>query len=254
MLSACGAGDAVNANSQPHSSPTEPSAGGPAGSPIPTIDPSSHTSGCHDASSLCLGLLGPGTFHSQHIDVFGTSAAGQLTYTVGSGWANALDHVPSYWLRPQADYLAADWDTTTSGIYIWANVAAAKQVNTCPEESDTKVGTGAASIARWLSGLPGLSVKRQPSTSIDGHRAVVLDVRVSSTSALCGSYAPLLANRPGVTDTWVNGISTSEAQRLMLIDLPGGHTTEVVVAGPRPRFKELVASSRPVIASLHFTH
>lgn len=248
----CSKGDSVVANPQADSSQTEPSASEPADSESPT-DPSVDTSGCRDATRNCLGVLDPGTYHSTFVDVFGTGKAGQLTYTVGPGWANTLDHEPSYWIRPKADYLAADWDSTSSGIYVWVNVAAAKQVSTCPEKSDTKVGTGAASLADWLSGLPGLSVTKRPSTSIDGHRAIVLDVRVSGSSALCGSDAPLLANRPGAPDTWVNGINASEAQRVMLFDLPGGHTAEVVVAGPRPRFEELVELSRPVIASLHFT-
>ena len=252
VLSACGGPDAVVANPEPHSSPTSPSANAPSSSASPA-DPSAEIVGCRDATRNCLGVLDPGTYHSAFLDVFGTGKAGQFTYTVGPGWANTLDHLPSYWIRPKDDYLADGWDPTTSGIYVWTNVAAAKQVSTCPEESDTKVPTGAASLADWLSGLPGLSITKRPSISIDGHRAIVLDVRVSGTSALCGSDAPMLANRPGAPDKWVNGINISEAQRVMLFDLPEGHTAEVVVAGPRPRFQELVARSQPVIASLHFT-
>lgn len=253
LVSACGGGGGTSVATSPsHLSPTGPSATGPEVSGS-SSDLAPQTSGCRDATRNCLGVLEPGTYHSTFIDVFGTGKPRQLTYTVGHGWANTLDHLPSYWIRPKTAYLAADWDVTTSGIYVWANVAAAKQVSTCPEESDTRVGTSAASLADWLSGLPGLMFARRPSVVIDGHRAIVLDVRVSGTRALCGSDAPLLANRPGAPDTWVNGINISEAQRVMLFDLPGGHTAEVVVAGPRTQFNHLVATSRPVIASLHFT-
>ena len=225
----------------------------------PTTTPASSatlsvgTAGCRDTSRNCLGVLAPGTYRSTYLDVFGTGKPGQLTYTVGGGWANTLDHQPSYWIRPKADYLAADWDATTSGIYIWTNVAAAKQVSTCPEESDTTVGTSAASLANWLTDLPGLSVIRRQSITVDGQRAFVLDVRIPGADALCEQDAPLLANRPGAPDPWVNGIHTGEAHRLILFDLPGGHTAEVVVAGPETRFKRLLARARPVIASLRFT-
>ena len=225
----------------------------PGSSATPSVTVSAGTAACRDASRNCLGVLDPGTYESTFIDVFGTGRAGQLTYKVGGGWANTLDHQPSYWIRPQADYLADDWDVTTSGIYIWANVAAAKQVNTCPEESDTTVGTSAADLADWLYGLPGLSIVRRPSITVDGQRAFVMDVRIPGTEALCDMDAPLLANRPGAPDPWVNGIHIGEVHRLILFDLPGGHTAEVVVAGPEARFKRLLARSRPVIDSLHFT-
>lgn len=252
LLSACGGGRSADATTPLRSSPTGPSATGPEVSGS-SSDAPPKTSGCRDSTRNCLGVLEPGTYRSTSIDVFGTGKPRQLTYTVGRGWANTLDHLPSYWIRPQGAYLADDWDVSTSGIYVWANVAAAKQVKGCPEESDTRVNTSAGKLAEWLSGLPGLSFVRRPPVVIDGHRALVLDVRVAGTHALCGSDAPLLANRPGAPDPWVNGINTSEAQRVMLFDLPGGHTAEVVVAGPKAQFDHLVAASRPVIDSPHFT-
>lgn len=251
MLSACGGSDSADANTQSLSSPTESSAT-VSGASDSSASPSAGTADCRDASRNCLGVLDPGTHKSTFLDVFNTGEPGQLTYTVGGGWANTLDHVPSYWIRPKADYLADDWDATTSGIYIWTNVAAAMQVNTCPEESDTTVDTSAASLTNWLTGLPGLTIVKRPSITIDGHRAFVLDVRIDGTEALCDQDAPLLANRPGAPDPWVNGIHTGEAHRLILFDLPDGHTAEVVVAGPEDQFKRLLARSRPVIASLQF--
>lgn len=233
------------------SSSPRPSATAPEASE--SSDPPADASGCQDPSRNCLGVLDPGTYQSTYLDVFATGNAGQFTYTVGPGWANTLDHVPSYWLRPEDTYQEPDWDYATSGIYVWTNVAAAKQESTCPEESDTSVGTGAADLADWLSQLPGLTVKEQPSRTIDGHRAIVLDVQVTGAQALCGADAPMFANRPGAPDPWVNGINTSEANRVMLFDLPDGHTAEVVVAGPKTELKQLVANSLPVIASMHFT-
>ena len=249
MLSACGGGS----NGQQSGSLARPgsSTSAAASSGAPST-PSAPSPECRDASRFCLGVLQPGTYRSAHLDVFSTGKPGQLSYSVGPGWANTLDHQPSYWIRPQQAYLAADWQTSTSGIYVWTNVAAAKQVNTCPEESETNVKTGAASIAAWLSGLPGLSITKRDPITIDGRQAIVLDVHTSGPKALCDPDAPLLANRPGAPDPWVNGINISEAQRLMLFDLPGGHTAEVVVAGPKADLDTLLARAAPVIASMHF--
>ncbi len=250
LVSACGGTDPATTPSASVPDPAGSTSSGNASEPAG--DTASGTSGCREASRNCLGVLDPGTYSSTYLDVFGTGDAHQLTYTVGPGWANTLDHAPSYWIKPKGVYLSDEWETATSGVYVWVDVAAAVQVSTCPEESDTSVDTGAVSLAAWISRLPGLSVTKRPPTTIDGHRAIVLDVRTTGKKALCETDVPLLASRPGASDPWVNGINVSEAQRLMLFDLPGGHTTEVVVGGPRSRFEVLVGGARPVIASLRF--
>jgi len=214
---------------------------------------------CRDATKNCLGVLAPGSYSSEFIDLFGTGKPGQVTYTVPKGWANTLDHQPAYWLRPAADYVAdpgPDGNDTTSGIYIWGNVGAALQTHTCVEESDPSIKTTAASLAAWMKGLHGLQARVRPDTVISRHKAIVLDLTVNPARAQkCsfGTFVPLIASRPNAPDAYMTGIGVNESIRMMLIDFPGGHTTAVLIDGPTKQWQALLQASKPVLATLRLT-
>jgi hypothetical protein len=182
-----------------------------------------------------------------------------VAYTVPTGWANTLDHQPSYWLRPAADYLAdpgSDGNGTTSGIYIWGNVGAALQTDACAERSDPRVRTDAASLAAWMRGLRGLDVRTAPPTEISGRPAIVLDLsldRAHARTCPFGPFVPLIASRPDAPDAYMWGIGVDESIRMALVDLAGGHTVAVLVDGPADRRDALIAASEPVLASLRLT-
>lgn len=214
---------------------------------------------CRDASKNCLGPLKPGSYASEFIDLFGTSKPGQVTHAVPSGWANTLDHQPAYWLRPAADYAAdpgSDGNDTTSGIYVWGNVGAARQTDTCAEQSDPNIKTDAASLAVWIKGLQGLEAKARPTSEAGGHRAIVLDLTLNPARAQkCsfGPFIPLIASRPNAPDAYMWGIGVNEKIRIMLVELPEGHTAAVLIDGPTDQWEALLRAAKPILATLRLT-
>jgi hypothetical protein len=204
-------------------------------------------------------VLQPGDYQSTNIDLFGTGRPGQLSYTVPQGWANTLDHQPAYWLRPAVDYAADDsydGNETTSGIYVWGDVAAARQGSSCAEWSDETVDTDPTSLSAWMAGLPGLVVTPPTAGTIDGKSLVEFDIMLDAEVApLCpwGRFVPLLAGRPGAEDSYMWGIGAGEQMRMRIIDLGDGHTASVIIDGPAEVFDELLQMSEPVIDSLRFS-
>jgi predicted small lipoprotein YifL len=256
LLTLAGCGSTGAPEVGPSNSAVSPTSSSPA---VSSADASPSTATCRDPSKHCLGVLVPGSYASEFIDLFGTGNPKQVTYSVPRGWANTLDHQPGYWLRPAADYLAdpgSDGNDTTSGIYIWGNVAAARQSTACAEASDPSVMSDATSLAAWMKGLRGLEAKTRPDTEISGHKAVVLDLTLNPTkSQRCssGPFTPLLASRPNAPDAYMTGIGANESIRMMLIDLPGGHTAAVLIDSPTKQWPALLDASKPILATLQLT-
>lgn len=210
---------------------------------------------CRAEVSACKGELFAGTYSSTNTDLFSTGRSGQISVTVPQGWANTLDHQPAYWLRPTQDYYAdpaTDGNGTSSGIYVWGDVAAARQGGPCAEISDPTVRTDARSLAKWMRSIKGVSAKPLPSESLSGLPATMLDLELGADPPQCdGSpYAVLIASRPGAPDAYGWGMGKGEQARLWLLDLGGGHTAGVFVIGPKATFGTLLRRAQPILATL----
>ena len=141
-----------------------------------------HTA-CREAAQDCLGPLEPGTYSSTTFDPFHTGYAGQLDYTIGGAWANAIDHPVNYAIRPTTDYLADpgfDGNDTVSGVYLWAGTLAVDQPPDCSAVPAKDVPARADAIADHIVGLGGLSVLDRGSTTIGGRSARILDVSLDA--------------------------------------------------------------------------
>ena len=210
---------------------------------------------CRAEVSTCQGELAPGMYSSKRTDLVGTGKPGQVSVTVPNGWANTLDHQPAYWLRPVEDYYgdpAADGNDTSSGIYVWGDVAAARQKGPCAEISDPTVSTDAQSLATWMRTIKGVTVTPRPSEKISGIAATVVDLQLGADPPQCqgGSYAVLIASRPDAPDAYAWGVGEADQARLWLLDLGGGHTSAVFVIGRKAQFASLLQQAQPILATL----
>lgn len=210
---------------------------------------------CRAHVSMCQGELAAGTYSSIRTDLVGTGKPGQVSVTVPQGWANTLDHQPAYWLRPVQDYYAdpaEDGNDTSSGIYVWGDVAAARQDGPCAEISDPTVHTDARSLARWMQSIKGLRVKPLPSEPLSGVAATVVDLQLGANPPQCEGepYAVIIASRPGAPDAYGWGVGEKNQARLWLLDLGGGHTSGVFVIGPKATFGALLSRAEPILATL----
>src|SRR5689334_18060685 len=170
-------GPAACASSQPPSGTPSSVAVKASGSRSATLRP------CRAAVSTCQGELAAGTYPSTRTDLFGTGKPGQVSVTVPQGWANTLDHQPAYWLRPAEDYYAdpdTDGNGTSSGIYVWGDVAAARQGGVCAEISDPAVHTDARSLAKWMRGIKGVNATPRSGEVLSGLTATVMDLQLGA--------------------------------------------------------------------------
>ena len=115
--------------------------------------------------------------------------------------------------------------------------------------------TDARSLANWLSGVKGLSVKPLPSEPLSGVAATVVDLQLGADPPQCQgeSYAALIASRPGAPDAYGWGVGEKNQGRLWLLDLGGGHTSGVFVIGPKATFGALLSRAKPILATLRLS-
>ncbi|KQU68299.1 hypothetical protein [Phycicoccus sp. Root101] len=182
-----------------------------------------------------------------------------MSVAVPRGWANTLDHQPAYWLRPAQDYYAdpdTDGNGTSSGIYVWGDVAAARQGGVCAEISDPAVHTDARSLAKWMRGIKGVTATPRSDEMLSGLTATVMDLQLGANPPKCegNPYVALIASRPGAPDAYAWGLGKKEQTRLWLVDLGGGHTSSVFVIGPKETFEELLQRAQPILATLRLTN
>jgi hypothetical protein len=217
------------------------------------------TSACRNPDNFCLGNLEPGTYSSQYFEPRpkGDWAPryGALTYTVPEGWAATGDFGEGYGLSPQAAYAASDptadgCAVCPDGIGIWA--APKAMAHDCSEKAAPGVGTSAADLANWVVHNPDFQVSQQPSVSIDGRPALVLDVAMAeSATAVCGDSGE--AGVPVFFNGWALGVPAGDRQRFMLVDLTGGDTILINIDTTDPAtFDAFVAQAMPIVETFHF--
>lgn len=219
-----------------------------------------HTA-CREAGRDCLGPVEAGTYRSTDLDLFRSGHAGQLTYTVPGGWANAIDHRVNYAIRPASDYLAdpaADGNDTVSGVYVWAGALAVEQPADCSAVPDTGVATSADAIASHVAQLEGLAVVDQGSITIDGRPARVLDIaldpayRVPCPWSNGEPFRSLFMFADLGADGGVQGVAPGERARIILVDMAPGRVTAIWIDGEATRFDTLVREGMPIIESFRF--
>ena len=230
--------------------------------------------GCRNPNTDCLGDLDPGTYATQYITprlAPGTPWSplfGGIMYTVPAGWANSSDWPSTIKLTPSADYARETPDGPPNGvfheIYVFAEPAASVQNGRCDQKPDTTIGRTVDALGAWLARQPSLATTTPTPITIGGQAGTVIDItmRASWTKACPGESSPsaqYLAPAGTPPDPWGVGINKGERQRLILLDLGGGHVLGVLIddrndrAGPDPaRFNALVQQAMPIIQSFTF--
>jgi hypothetical protein len=114
----------------------------------------------------------------------------------------------------------------------------------------------------WLTRQPSITATTPVPITIDGQSGKMVDLSLrASWSRRCpGDSTPEVALfGPSGTpvDGWGFGIGKGEHERLILLDLGGGHVIGIVVddvpaAGAPSGFQSLVDASMPVIESFRF--
>ena len=224
--------------------------------PAPSEDA---TSPCLRVDGNCLGTLVPGDFASTQFAAFGSPGTDQFTYSVtDSTWANALDHAAGYWFQGADAYDGSNGDAVLEGVYLFSDAAASKQAYPeCAEESDPSVPTDAASLIRWVRGLPDLET--EPVESLVTASGSAPGIRIRATPGVFGAcydgatVRTFVASRPGAADPYVWGITATEAIEAHFLDLGAGHTVAILFYAPGGTLRpEFVRRARQLAASFAF--
>jgi len=214
---------------------------------------------CKDPGTDCLGALDAGTYESQYIAPFLTSAAdwspkfGAVTYTVPNGWANYSDW-PGIFGLTTADQFAATTATRVDplrDVEVMTHAAAESAAPPCSGDRDPSVPVSAAAIAGALHNHPGLIVGQSSPITIDGHPGVSVDLAVdvgkSGCSTVAGIVEYLIAGGIG------QGIDMGERQRLILLDLAPGNVLAIrIYIHHGENFDSFAALAMPIIQSMTF--
>lgn len=196
--------------------------------------------GCPTRGQDCLGELEAGRHASVNFDPFGDSSYGEVDYEITDGWSSTADEKDRLTLRaPGAE------DATVHGLYLFADVAAAK--NDC---TGTATASGdATAIARQLSNIPALNASASE-TTVDGYPAHVLDLS-SAGSLPCTGRQPLLASNPNGVTSWTLSIGQDQAMHLVLVDLPTQRTMAIAIVTDRAdQYQQLLDGAMAIVDSL----
>jgi hypothetical protein len=120
----------------------------------------------------------------------------------------------------------------------------------CSDTVAPGVGRTVNTLVTWLRTVPGLITTAPTATTIDGHPARWLDVRIDPTwKKTCpGETAPIVTFlNPGTA------ITGMERERLILIDLGGGDVIATVVwARDQTTFDTFITEAMPIVQSFQF--
>jgi hypothetical protein len=218
---------------------------------------------CKSPDFGCLGNLEAGTHRTAFLEPLGQPAAfgptwrmlyGQLSYTVPSGWANAVDDPNLYNLVAQDEYAKTVPDVSRyPGIVIVPDVAVAAQDAACSPKVEPGVGQSSAEIAARIARIPSLAVGSATSISISGRSGTMIDVALKpgwAQSCAVGGGVPVL--RRG-DDEW--RMTATSRWRLILVDVADGRTMAILIGSfdDLSRFDDLVADAMPIVQSFDFT-
>jgi hypothetical protein len=179
-----------------------------------------------------------------------TSTAFQpaVTYTVPDGWTKPTDAAVYMQLQPAG--------SEVTGIHFFRNALAASQDPTCPSQPQPGVGKTASELVAWIRTLPGLTVSTPAMVTVGGLPGLAIDVAIKpgwtqSCPFANGNPTVALLSGGGAGYHWI--VVGNERLRLSVLDTTDGGTVITDVdAFDGTLFEQLIASSLPVIKSLHF--
>lgn len=228
---------------------------------------------CHTQDSEpCLGVLDPGDVGSQYFASTGAHGVpwvprfGALSFTVPAGWASDADFPNAFSLTPAADYAATQLHgDPAEDISVYSHVVPESQATPCSGQADKAGEVDAAAYVAWLRTVRGLSVGAASTVTVGGRQATMVDITVPhAPTRLCdgtdavieyllaaGWYAPA----PGAsTGTFTHAIGAGNADRLILVDMPSGYLTAIVVTtNDAAGFDGFVQQAMPIVATFRFT-
>ncbi len=171
-------------------------------------------------------------------------------------------------MTPSADYAHETPDGPPDGvfheIYVFSEPAAGVQDGTCGDKPDAKVGRTVDALGAWLARLPSLATTTPTPITIGGQAGTMIDITVRPgwTKACPGESSPsasYLVPAGTPPDPWSVGINKGERQRLILLDLGGGHVLGVLIddrndaaGASTARFDALVQAAMPIAQSFTF--
>jgi hypothetical protein len=205
----------------------------------------------------CLGDLDAGAHRTAFFEPLGDPTAftgswrmqyGSMSYTVPSGWANAVDDPNFYNIVPQDEYAKAGVDMTRlSGITLLPDTHVARQDGACSPTVEPGVGQGAAAISARIARIPSLIVGVAKPISIAGRSGTMFDVGLKpGWTTLC----PVGGGVPVLTDD--RQMTAAEHWRLILVDVADDRTLAIIIADAAvpSRLDDLVAQAMPILTSL----
>jgi hypothetical protein len=226
--------------------------------------------GCKNIDDACFGdLVDAGTYPSQYFTPRLAPGGswnpqwGALTYTVPAGWANSADWPNSFVLTPSDAYALEGPSGQADGSYreveAYRLPYAISQDAACSDQAVPGVTASVDGLIGYIRGLKSVVTTTPASTTIDGHAAKWIDVRIApSWTKTCpdmpngAPVAALLGSGESSGDHNGIGIGGDERVRLVFIDV-GGQVALVVVDSSDPaRFDDLVSQAMPIVQSFKF--
>lgn len=206
-------------------------------------------SDCHSQDSEpCLGLLDPGDYGSEFFQSIGAHGVpsearyGALSFSVPAGWASDADWPSAFSLTPATDFASEQvGGNPANEISVYSHVVPESQATPCSGQPDAAGEIDAAAYVAWLRTVPGLDVTATTNSAIGGHPVLVLDVTVpTAPTGLCdGTDAVVeyllssgwyVANSTGSTGNQTHAIGAGNHDRLILMDMPSGYLTAIVIS------------------------
>ena len=180
---------------------------------------------------------------------------GGLSYTVPSGWANAVDDPNFYNIVRQEEYAKAAPDVLQyPGIVLLPDVAVAAQDDACSAGVERGIGRSSVEIAARIARIPSLRVGEATAIDIGGRSGTMLEVALAAGwTRFCpdGSGVPVLRGAAGGDD---RRMTAQSRWRLILVDIANGRTMAILIDSvDRPSgFDALVADAMPIVTSFEF--
>lgn len=224
---------------------------------------------CRNPDSGCIGDLEAGTFSSQYVAPRLPATAswspdwGALSYTVPAGWANSADWPNHLSLTPSEAYAKEGPDGPSDGIQeidVFRLPAAIGQDPACTDTVLTGVPSTVDGLLGHIRGLDSVATTTPKPITIDGHAGTWLDLAVAPTwTGTCpGSpsrtpVAVLFGNEASVgSDSYGVGLTGSERERLILVDV-GGQVVAIVIDATDPStFDTFASQAMSIVESFRF--
>lgn len=250
LLAACGSSTSSSAGvpSAAVASPTASVADAATPTPRPTPAPRPTriprpsdlpTDGACEEAHVCLGLLKPGTYHT---DLFKPA----FGFTISDGrWQNRG-------MTP-GNMPIESIDVPGDGIFSFAHPRAVK-----PDGSlDLSVKMTAAGISDWLANDPNLTVGPVTDVTIGGLKGKQLDLSLAPGAVVPIGDCPVqrclgLFSAQGNTWEWDWGTADSELQRLYVLDSKDGAVLIFVDSLDGTTFDSLTKAADTILATVKF--